>query len=129
MDTYRPTTHPGARFPHFWLTDVLGATRLSTIDLLGSEFVLFTMSGPINEWRGAASRVAAEFGVPVVVHDLGVGSDLKPIDFGDLVLLGIKPDGALLVRPDSHVGFRATTAPADPAAELKAALATILRRA
>ncbi|MEC3974485.1 FAD-dependent oxidoreductase [Amycolatopsis sp. H20-H5] len=127
VDTYRPTTYPGARLPHFWLTDARGGTRLSTIDLLGGGFVLFTMSGPAGRWRVAAKRVSDELGVPIAVHHLG--SDLRPVDSSDLALLEIEPGGALLVRPDSHVGFRARTSPVDPAAELRAALTTILRRA
>jgi hypothetical protein len=35
---------------------------------------------------------------------------------------GITPDGASLVRPDGYIAARWTTMPADPAAELTAAL-------
>ena len=126
VGVYRPTTHPGARLPHLWLTYALSDSRLSTVDLLGSGFVLLTRGGPAIGWRRAAECVASELDVPIAVHDLGAGSDLRPVDPGDLARLEIEPDGALLVRPDSHVGFRAATLPADPVAELRAALATIL---
>ncbi|HTF49261.1 MAG TPA: FAD-dependent oxidoreductase [Pseudonocardia sp.] len=128
VEVYRPTTHPGARLPHIWLTDARGEARLSTVDLLGGGFVLLTTGDSAGGWRAAAEKVAVELGVPIAVHDLGAGSSHRPVDPADLAMLEIEPGGALLVRPDSHVGFRATTLPGDPTAELRAALAAILRR-
>jgi putative polyketide hydroxylase len=43
-------------------------------------------------------------------------------------LYGIAPDGAVLVRPDGHVAFRAPKAVADPKAALASALDQILQR-
>jgi hypothetical protein len=41
-------------------------------------------------------------------------------------LVGVGPSGALLVRPDGHVGARWTALPKDAAAALKDALGRIL---
>jgi len=40
----------------------------------------------------------------------------------------IGPDGALLVRPDQHVAWRAVTAPADRTAILRDVLAEVLSK-
>jgi hypothetical protein len=128
VEVYRPTTHPGARLPHLWLTGTHGDARFSTVDLLGRGFVLLTTGDPGERWRAAAEQVAGELGIPIAVRDLGTGSSTRPVEPADLALLEIEPGGALLVRPDSHVGFRATTAPADPTTELRAALTAILHR-
>jgi len=39
----------------------------------------------------------------------------------------IGPDGALLVRPDQHVAWRAVTAPVDRATSLRDALLRVMR--
>jgi hypothetical protein len=44
------------------------------------------------------------------------------------VRYGIEPAGAVLVRPDGHVAFRAPKAVADPKAVLSDALDQILQR-
>jgi hypothetical protein len=41
-------------------------------------------------------------------------------------LYGVGPDGAVLVRPDGHVAWRAEMAHANPAAELSGAFRRIL---
>jgi hypothetical protein len=41
---------------------------------------------------------------------------------------GLAPAGALLVRPDDFVGWRADELPADPEGELRQALSAILCR-
>ena len=41
-------------------------------------------------------------------------------------LCGLGTDGALLVRPDQHVAWRADTMPSDPRAALAGAVATIV---
>ena len=40
----------------------------------------------------------------------------------------VSEDGCVLVRPDAHVGWRSASMADDPAAELEAALCTILDR-
>jgi hypothetical protein len=43
-------------------------------------------------------------------------------------MTGLSPEGALLVRPDDFVGWRADELPDDPEGELRQALSTITAR-
>ena len=74
--------------------------------------------------RAATSAIATLARVPVV--HVRVGDDAVDPDGGFAAVCGIEPGGALLVRPDQHVAWRAKSLPADPGAELGAALRTIL---
>ena len=65
-----------------------------------------------------AARVVREQGLPQLeAHVVASGGDLIPE--GDFCgLYGITSSGAVLVRPDGHVGFRAPASVADPVAVL-----------
>ena len=109
--THHPTTRPGHRMPHAWLER--GGERLSTHDLIdGSRFVLIT--GDARAWVEAAAQAGCEIAVEEVTAPAWVA------------LNEIERDGAVLVRPDGHVGWRVTACPADPARALKDAMSTIL---
>jgi hypothetical protein len=76
----------GGRLPHVWLPSASG--RVSSLDLLGPGLTLFT--GPEGaSWASAAAAGAGP--VPVTV---------RPLDPMAARALGIRRDGALLVRPD-----------------------------
>ncbi|MGW0911520.1 FAD-dependent monooxygenase [Streptomyces sp. NPDC002784] len=79
---YVPTTRPGHRMPHLWL-----APERSTLDTFGEWFTLLTPDPAA--WAG---QLAPPW--PLRVERL-------PAGLGDL-----GPHGALLVRPDGHVGAR-----------------------
>jgi tetracenomycin A2 monooxygenase-dioxygenase len=106
---YWPTDRPGARFPHLWLD--VDRTE-TTIDWFDTTFVL--VCGPdAAEWESAGARLAAA-GAPLRLRRL-------------LHLLGpltIRRDGAVLVRPDGHVAWRAPGAGAET--QLAAALDQVL---
>jgi 2,4-dichlorophenol 6-monooxygenase len=117
----RPTTRPGARLPHVWLVGADGH-RLSTLDLVGrGRFTLLTgISG--TAWLDAAAAL------PVTV--IRIGSDGQRDAYGDwLRAREIDEDGALLVRPDGYVAWRAARLPADPATALARAYTRIVRPA
>ncbi|MBL6751950.1 MAG: FAD-dependent monooxygenase [Nevskia sp.] len=125
-DVYHPTTRPGHRLPHAWLER--GGQRLSTHDLCGrGRFVLFTGAAGAA-WKAAAAAAAQRFGVPVGVHQVGPGGDCVDLEGTWQGLRQTGDDGAILVRPDAHVGWRAATAPRQPAEALAAALGAILGR-
>jgi len=98
---YIPGAAPGCRAPHLWLD-----SGRSTIDLFDRDPVLLTAPAG-GTWREAA----AAFGVPLTT--VTIGQPAWP------ALYGVAPDGAVLVRPDGHVAWRARAA--GPAGDLAAA--------
>jgi 2-polyprenyl-6-methoxyphenol hydroxylase-like FAD-dependent oxidoreductase len=120
---YVPTARPGSRAPHIWLRR--GDQRISALDLFDTEFVLLT--GPTGgAWCLAGEQVADCLGVPLRCYS--VGSDGPLIDEAGtwLKLYGIGPDGAVLVRPDGYVAWRAHPATSRHAARLADAFGRIL---
>lgn len=88
---------PGTRVPHAWVVD--GGKRISTLDLLGPGFTLFTADDDAA-WRDAAASVSKAMGVPISVQRIGTALD---VDGSWAAATGLVPDGALLVRPDDFV--------------------------
>lgn len=123
---YEPSTYPGARLPHAWVGD--RKHKLSTHDLAPyGRFTLFT--GIAGEaWNAAAQKVADQLEVPLEAVVIGPGSDVTDLYFDWAELSGVAEDGAVLVRPDKHVGWRCHSLPASPEAELSTAMNRILSR-
>jgi len=126
-----PTGRPGARMPHAWVER--GDATVSTLDLLWPQgFTLVTVGGH-EAWADAVARLP---GAPLRHVALGReapgapgGRDARDPSGTFASVSGLGADGALLVRPDQHVAWRARTRPGDPAAALRDALATIGMRA
>ncbi|MFZ2175913.1 MAG: FAD-dependent monooxygenase [Rhodococcus sp. (in: high G+C Gram-positive bacteria)] len=123
---YEPSTHPGVRLPHAWVGD--WKQKISTHDLAAyGQFTLFTgITG--QEWDTAAQKISDQIGVTVKAVVIGPGCPVTDLYFDWARLRGIAEDGAVLVRPDKHVGWRIQRLPADPEAALLSALASILGR-
>ncbi|HXD98173.1 MAG TPA: FAD-dependent monooxygenase [Candidatus Acidoferrum sp.] len=119
---YVPTARPGARAPHVWLER--DGSRLSTLDLFGHGFVLLTGAGAA--WREAAEGVAMDLGVPLAAFAVGLGGDLGDPDKRWAAAYGVGSDGAVLVRPDGHVGWRSSAGPSQPRAQVARALRTLV---
>jgi 2-polyprenyl-6-methoxyphenol hydroxylase-like FAD-dependent oxidoreductase len=97
---------PGTRAPHVWL-DRQGE-RISTLDLFGRWWVL--VAGPKGDaWDRAAAAAAERLSLRLDVHRLGTAG-LRDPDGGCADAYGLGVDGAVLVRPDGFVGWRATDA-------------------
>jgi 2,4-dichlorophenol 6-monooxygenase len=92
---YEPTARPGARVPHAWLGDVGGT---STLDLVPLERPVLFSFGDHDVWADALG--AAD------VSTVRVGVDTPPLDSWRSVC-DVGNTGALLVRPDHHVAWRA----------------------
>jgi 2-polyprenyl-6-methoxyphenol hydroxylase-like FAD-dependent oxidoreductase len=117
---YVPSARPGCRAPHVWLGR--GDASLSTLDLFGPGFTILAGTDA-GTWRDAARRIGAELDVPVASYGIG-GAGLEDRDGVFLERYGIDASGAVLVRPDGYVGWRAPRA-ADES-DLRRALARIL---
>ncbi|HET9863618.1 MAG TPA: FAD-dependent monooxygenase [Steroidobacteraceae bacterium] len=114
---------PGSRLPHYWLER--DGQRVSTIDLTGRWLLLAGSQGAA--WP-AAARQAADAAGGMAIDAWRVGAELRDTNGGFEHSVGIGPDGALLVRPDGFVAWRAEQAVADAATALRAALGTALGR-
>jgi 2,4-dichlorophenol 6-monooxygenase len=123
---YQPTTTPGARLPHVWVGDA--RRKLSTHDLApyGRFTVLTGIAG--EAWVPAAEAVAKQLDVPLAAVVIGPGREHTDLYYDWADAREIEEDGALLVRPDKHVGWRSHALPADPEEALSTAIRAILHR-
>jgi len=120
---YVPTARPGSRAPHMWLS--YGGQQISTLDLYDTHFVL--LAGPAGaDWCIAGERVTECLGIPIRCYTVGPDGLLNDQTGAWTSLYGVAPGGAVLVRPDGHVAWRARTADASPASRLAAAFRRIL---
>ncbi|MBI3550176.1 MAG: FAD-dependent monooxygenase [Elusimicrobia bacterium] len=122
---YIPSARPGCRAPHVWL--LRGDQDVSTIDLFGAHFTLLAGSQG-TQWLEAGRALANEFGLPMKTHAIGPGGELIDPEKKWESTYGVAADGAILVRPDGHVGWRSRSAVSDARAELKRVLSGILGR-
>jgi hypothetical protein len=106
---------PGTRVPHVWVRH--GGERVSTLDLVGPGFTVLTGD---ERWRAAVTSASAALDIPITMHCIG--------DDAWAAATGLAPEGAVLVRPDDFVGWRADELPADSESELRQALSAILSR-
>jgi hypothetical protein len=113
---------PGTRVPHAWVID--GGKRTSTLDLLGPGFTLFTAEEDAA-WSHAAAATSKTLGVPIRVQCIGTERD---VDGYWAATTGLPPDGALLVRPDDFIAWRADELRGSPEADLSRVLSQILAR-
>ncbi|MEV5594540.1 FAD-dependent monooxygenase [Streptomyces sp. NPDC052496] len=108
---------PGHRLPHRFVDvpkDGPEGGRVSTLDLAGADWSLLT--GPRGApWQAAATQSAAALGIPLEAHRVPDGA-----------LPGLAPDGAVLVRPDHFVAWRADHLTADPGTAVERALTALL---
>ena len=117
---------PGSRVPHAWVQH--GGKRVSTLDLVGQDFTLLTDDDGAP-WTEAAASASAVLGIPITVHRIGPAGDTRDPDRAWLQAAGLAPGGALLVRPDDFVGWRAAALPQSPEDDLRRVLCQILGRA
>jgi hypothetical protein len=133
---------PGTRAPHVELRR--DGKVVSTLDLYGDGFVL--MAGHDGgAWVEAARDASEATGVAVTAHVVAAPQSAAPQSAAQLADLpphrvklsslftppfpeacGMAPSGAVLVRPDGYVAWRARTLPANPGEALTDALARVL---
>ena len=112
---YVPSARPGDRAPHCWLDD----HETSTIDLHRDGFALV---GPDPSWAEHVAAAVAALDLPVAALPPTTGATTR----ARLAEVYDLSRGAVLVRPDGHVGWRCTDPPPNPAAAIATAIRTIL---
>ncbi|MFE9170584.1 FAD-dependent oxidoreductase [Streptomyces kebangsaanensis] len=131
-DTLCLTGDPGTRAPHLWVRRE--GERISTLDLYERSLVLLSDARSTTDWHTAAQRIAAHDGVRLDSYRIGAELTHAPRSETDTPpdwarAHGTTPDGAVLVRPDGFVAWRAAGAVPDAEATLRQAVRTVLRTA
>jgi 2-polyprenyl-6-methoxyphenol hydroxylase-like FAD-dependent oxidoreductase len=119
---HEPSGRPGTRAPHLWLSR--DGSPVSTLDLAARSFALLAGRDG-GAWCDAAREAAAELGVPLDAFTVGAGAEL-PDDDEFATAYGTGSEGAVLVRPDGFIAWRATSA--GDGAAVHSALALVLSR-
>lgn len=113
--------HLGGRLPHLWVDR--GGERISTLDVIGKGMVLLT--GPDgHDWL----RAAEALGDDLDGYAIGPDGELRAETDAFAAAFAMPGDGALLVRPDGTIAWRADSADTGAAAMLRAALDGALTR-
>ncbi|MFU7527361.1 hypothetical protein [Qipengyuania sp. ASV99] len=119
---YVPAAAPGCRAPHVWLGQP--EDQLSTLDLCGPSFTILVGPGG-KDWEAEVDAARRDFGLPIACYR--VGSARLHDNGAFLAAYAVEADGAVLVRPDAHIAWRAQSF-ADADTTLAAALEQILHR-
>jgi hypothetical protein len=119
-DPRNPTGRPGTRAPHLPLEQ--DGTPISTHDLFGDGFVL--LAGP----AGQAWCDAVPPDMPLAGQRVAADGALVDRSERFAAAYGIEPGGAVIVRPDGVIGWRATTQADDPHGAIVDAMARLLFR-
>jgi 2-polyprenyl-6-methoxyphenol hydroxylase-like FAD-dependent oxidoreductase len=115
---------PGTRAPHLWLQR--DGREISTLDLFGRNFTL--LAGPEGEpWCPSARDASRKLGIAIDIHRVDAGEIIDPAGAFPGAH-GISRSGAVLVRPDGFVAWRAKTAAGASADQVSATLASVLCR-
>jgi 2-polyprenyl-6-methoxyphenol hydroxylase-like FAD-dependent oxidoreductase len=123
-DPLRACGTPGTRAPHIWLER--DSQPLSSFDLFTKNFCLLAPADG-GAWCEAASIAAAELGLPLDAHQIERGALRDPQQrFADAY--GVSPTGAVLVRPDGFVAWRAVDGSDASAATMREVFASLLCR-
>lgn len=137
IDPRRSRALPGTRAPHLWLRR--DGQRLSSLDFYGHHFVLLAAADG-GGWLDVAARTGAGLGLTILAQVVGRPADALPVvdlpphrrtagqpfslSFPETHDIGMS--GAVLVRPDGYVGWRAMAFTPDAGDRLAAALRSIL---
>ncbi|MGK5530134.1 FAD-dependent monooxygenase [Streptomyces sp. URMC 129] len=125
---YQPAARPGHPLPHAWLEDEDGA-RLPLARLVRPGRFLLVAGEDGQAWCDAAEKVAARTSLPLDAVRVGhLDGDYRDIRSTWTRWRGHTPAGAVLVRPDRFIAWRAPDASGAPATALADALDALLGR-
>jgi 2,4-dichlorophenol 6-monooxygenase len=117
---YRPTSRPGARLPHAWVEH--DGWRCSTLDLVDPRGFTLLVGTDGAAWVDAGRRCAS-----VPLRCVADGRDFSDPDGHWARVCEISPAGALLVRPDQHVAWRARAMVEECSDRLSAIVSELVR--
>lgn len=122
------STYPGARLPHAWLNTRRPGTPISTQDIAGKgRFTIISGPGDGNhQWEAAAEQAGKTLGVEVKCVSVGYACDWEDVYFDWERRREVEDDGAVLVRPDRFVAWRAKAMPNDPGRKVEEVLRSVL---
>jgi 2-polyprenyl-6-methoxyphenol hydroxylase-like FAD-dependent oxidoreductase len=123
-DPRRSKAMPGTRAPHVLLRRA--GTPISTLDLFTRNFCVLAAPGG-GAWRDAARAAAADLGLAIDAYLLDHG-DVGDPDGRFADAYGLFRSGAVIVRPDGFVAWRATDASTASKATMTALLSSLLCR-
>jgi 2,4-dichlorophenol 6-monooxygenase len=123
---YHPTTRPGHRLPHAWLER--NGARVPTHDLVARNGFLLITDPSGTAWIAAAATAAEKFGVPIDAVTIGDDGDYTDVDGAWAQVREISAGGAIIVRPDNHVAYRAATPCEDTHDAVARTIGTLLGR-
>jgi 2-polyprenyl-6-methoxyphenol hydroxylase-like FAD-dependent oxidoreductase len=115
---------PGSRAPHVFLDR--GGAPVSTLDLFGRGYVLLAGSAG-GAWHDVAVAAADGLGLPLDAYVVG-SDEVADSDGGFADAYGISVAGAVIVRPDGIVGWRAADGTGASEATMREVLTALLCR-
>ncbi|MDI3384595.1 FAD-dependent monooxygenase [Xenophilus aerolatus] len=129
VDTYVASAAPGRRAPHCWLQRGKGGATVSTIELFKDRVFTLLAGRRGQRWMDAFMKAAVQAGPAAQAFCVGPQGDL--IDHGGAFhdLYEIGAEGAVLVRPDGHVAWRARDAGDDADATMRQVMDALTGRA
>ena len=110
---------PGRWVPHLWVEK--DGKRISTLDVCGARLVLLAGANGAK-WIQAAKELSSSMSIDIDAHVVGVNGDLHDAGSQLEKACGISTTGAVLVRPDDYVAFRARRDDGMCKAQLRAAI-------
>jgi tetracenomycin A2 monooxygenase-dioxygenase len=116
---------PGTRAPHVWLEQQ--GRRISTLDLSDIHFVLLAGAAG-NAWCNAAREAAAALAIPLDVYRVSSDGDLHDQDGDWHSAYSVTTSGAVLLRPDGFVAWRAISLEGDAGETMERVLRQVLSR-
>ena len=105
---YTPSSSPGHHLPHAWVQSTAG--EVSTIELTAAGRWALIVDEGADAWRAALDGASGGLAAFVDVFEVGSGREFDDRRGEWAARREVAPDGALLVRPDGIVAWRAATA-------------------
>lgn len=113
-DPRKPSGRPGSRAAHLFVRR--GEERLSTIDLFNGQWTLLAGQDG-RDWKKAAGQIASAKDFDFQCYQ--IGSDLQDVENRWSFAYGVGADGAILVRPDGFIAWRAQKTVENPETVLR----------